>query len=527
MCRSSRLVAIVVGSWVLGVGTGAAAQDLVIANARILDGAGLSIDAGYIVVENGRIAAVAAGAPPAAGGTLVDAQGLTVLPGFIDAHRHIMRGDDETWFREQAAVRMREFLEAGFTTLMSGGGPVPGILELERRIEAGELEGPRIVTSGRADPGSFHTVEQARAQVRALAAAGVQIVKASVTPEQKEMLAVIVDEARQAGLDVMVHAVTVPAMIAAIEAGAAKLVHTPHDSFMTNEQAKRVADAGIENLSTVGFAVPVFGVFNDDNVPTFRDGSPWPAGILGTGSNAAGEKAVNARTLWDNGVVYGFGTDTDYLPREGLKHELRALNLMFSPQDILKLMGPNTAAFIERDDLGTIAPGKIADLVIVDGDPLDLIFDLLNVEVVIKGGEVVVDRRAASTQPASRAADEAAIRGVIRAFIDTREGNDADALTALLTADADQRVTSGNVRAGRGAVVSGSLETTRRTGGRREIAVDSLRFLGDDVAIADGRYDSIGRADGTDQRMLTSIVLRREAGAWKIAAIRNMIPTAP
>ena len=97
------------------------------------------------------------------------------------------------------------------------------------------------------------------------------------------MLAVVVDEARKHDLDVMVHAVTAPAMLAAIEAGAAKLVHTPHDSFLTNEQAKLVADAGIENLSTVGFAVPVFDVFNHDNVPTFRDGSPWPSGILGHG----------------------------------------------------------------------------------------------------------------------------------------------------------------------------------------------------------------------------------------------------
>jgi imidazolonepropionase-like amidohydrolase len=183
-------------------------------------------------------------------------------------------------------------------------------------------------------------------------------------------------------------------MKAAIAAGADKLVHTPHDSFMTNEDARLVADAGIENLSTVGFAVPTFGVFNDDNVPTFRDGSPWPGGILGTGSNAAGEKAVNARTLWDNGVVYGFGTDTGYEPRAGLAHELRGLNLMFSPLDIVELMGPNTAAFIEMsDELGTLAPGKLADIVIVDGDPLDLIFNLLNVRVVVKGGVIVADHR--------------------------------------------------------------------------------------------------------------------------------------
>jgi uncharacterized protein (TIGR02246 family) len=130
-----------------------------------------------------------------------------------------------------------------------------------------------------------------------------------------------------------------------------------------------------------------------------------------------------------------------------------------------------------------------------------------------------------AAQPADRAADEKAVRAVIQAFIDTREANDAAGLAALLTADVDQRQTSGNMRSGRDAVVSGSMATQQSTGGRRTITVDSLRFVGPDVAIADGRYDSIGRADGTDQRMLTSMVLRREGGAWKIAAIRNMLPS--
>lgn len=128
---------------------------------------------------------------------------------------------------------------------------------------------------------------------------------------------------------------------------------------------------------------------------------------------------------------------------------------------------------------------------------------------------------------AERAADDAAIRAVIQAFLDTRDRNDPAALAALLTADVDQRQTSGNLRSGREAIVSGSLETQQSTGGRRSITVDSLRFLGADVAIADGRYDSIGRADGTDRHMLTSMVLRREGAAWKIAAIRNMLPTSP
>ena len=128
---------------------------------------------------------------------------------------------------------------------------------------------------------------------------------------------------------------------------------------------------------------------------------------------------------------------------------------------------------------------------------------------------------------ADRAADEAAVRAVIKAFIDTREKNDAAGLAALLTPDVDQRQTSGNMRSGRDAVVSGTMQTQQSTGGSRTISIDSLRFVGADVAMVDGRYDSVGRSDGTDQRMLTSMVLRREGGSWKIAAIRNMLPNTP
>ena len=130
-------------------------------------------------------------------------------------------------------------------------------------------------------------------------------------------------------------------------------------------------------------------------------------------------------------------------------------------------------------------------------------------------------------QSANRAADETAIRAVVNAFLDTRDKNDPVALAALMTTDVDQQQTSGNVRRGRDAVVKGSLATQASTGGKRTITLDSVRFVTADVAIADGRYDSVGRADGSDRHMLTSMVLKREGGAWKIAAIRNMLPTAP
>ena len=382
----------------MGAAGNVSAQDLIISNARIIVGNGDVIEQGSIVVRGGRIATVAAGAVDTRDAPTIDARGMTAMAGFIDAHRHVIRGNPEQWFTEQAAARMQEFLEAGYTTLMSGGGPVPWIVQLKEQIERGDLTGPRIITSGRVDVGNLKTAEEARAQVQKLAQAGVEIIKARLDDtQQATILAAITDEAREHGLDVMVHATSPATMLAAVKAGARKLVHTPHNDWLTDADAGVVRDAGVEVLSTIGFGVPVFGVFNNENLPTFRDGQPWPTGInyyQGGRGREAGEKAVNGRTLWDNGVTYGFGTDTGYHPRAGLEHELRALNLMFSPQDIIRLMGPNTAAFIEKsNDLGTLQPGKLADIVILDGNPLEGYWNLLNARVVIKGGDVVVDKR--------------------------------------------------------------------------------------------------------------------------------------
>jgi len=359
------------------------------------------LEKGAVVVQGGRIASVgptASNAP--AGARTIDAKGMTVMPGFIDGHRHIIGGNTDQWFKEQAAVRMQEFLEAGYTTLMSGGGPVPGIVQLKERIEKGQIKGPRIITSGRADPPGFKTEQDARAAVQQLAKVGVEIIKARVdndpSPQQMAILAAVVDEGKKFKLDTMVHAVSPKAMLATVKAGAQKLVHTPHFGWLTEADAKVVRDAGVEVLSCAGFGVPVFGVYNQTNQPTFRDGKPWPEAILdGEGrGREAGYKAVNARTLWDGGVVYGFGTDTNYHPLEGLEHELRTLNLMFSPQDLIKLLGPNTAAFLDRSqDLGTLEPGKLADIVMLDGNPLEGYWNLLRTKLVVKGGDVVVDKR--------------------------------------------------------------------------------------------------------------------------------------
>jgi imidazolonepropionase-like amidohydrolase len=238
--------------------------------------------------------------------------------------------------------------------------------------------------------------------VQQLVKAGVEFIKVRIEPpadaNEVSILAAVADEAKKLNRHVMVHAVSPKAMLAAVKAGATKLVHTPHNGWLTTAEAEVVKNAGVEVLSCVGFGVPVFGVHNQENKPTFRDGKPWPESIQniqqpGRGIEA-GEKTVNARTLWDAGVVFGYGTDTGYSPKAGLAHELRALSLMFSSQDLIKLLGPNTAAFLDREkDLGTLESGKLADIVLLDGNPLEGYWNLLNARVVIKGGVVMVDKR--------------------------------------------------------------------------------------------------------------------------------------
>jgi imidazolonepropionase-like amidohydrolase len=303
---------------------------------------------------------------------------------------------------------MQAQLEAGYTTILSGGGPAEGNVVLRDRIESGEINGPRIIPSGRIGLAD-NTPETARQAVRDLAGAGVFWTgEISLTPAPRpslheiEVLEAIVDEAARAGVTVQVHAVSTPAMVAAVDAGVRRLVHIPNKDFVDRDAARKLANTNTMSLATIGFGAPVFGVFAEDNEARFRDGNPWPDSISGANrdaqdraiGNEIGFTIVNARTIWDEGAVLGYCTDTRYDPWAGLRHELESYNVMFSMEDIIRLMGPNTAAYINMgDELGTLETGKLADIVLLDGDPLEGYWNMLNALVVMKEGVVVVDKR--------------------------------------------------------------------------------------------------------------------------------------
>jgi imidazolonepropionase-like amidohydrolase len=390
-----RIILTIFAYLTIGTIASVSAQDLTITNARIVVANGSVIERGSVVVRAGKIVTAAAGVPATAAGTVIDAKGMTVMPGFIDAHRHINTGANEK-------AQMQAFLEAGYTTILSGGGPAEGNITLRDHIDSGQINGPRIIPSGSLRLAN-NTPENARAEIRKMAEMGIKFTgEISLTPipgpseKELEILRAVVDEAKKVGVMVQVHAVSTKAMVAAVEAGVPLLVHLPNKDFMSKDDAKKLAASGTKILGTVGFGTPVFGVFADDNQARFRDGRPWPDSIVDGVrlGEEAGYMPVNARTAWDAGAILGYCTDTTYEPLAGLDHELKTINPMFSMKDIIKMMGPNTASYIQMgDQLGTLEPGKIADIILLDGNPLEGYWNMLKTKVVVKGGRVVVDKR--------------------------------------------------------------------------------------------------------------------------------------
>ena len=402
------LLAILCGSVVAT--TVAHAQNLVVTNARILDGAGGEIANGTIVVEGGVIRSVRAGAAPAGSANVVDAGGRTVMPGFVDAHRHIGAAEP---------ALMKSFIDAGFTTVLDALSDVPALAAVRKRIDAGEIVGPRLKISGivplnqtalppgmdpaRRDPARMPfnerppvdstPPEQARAMVNRVADQGADNIKIILVASPKggdlTTLRAISDEAHKRGLRMITHTTAVVDAVMAADAGTDYFAHTPHIGWVDEEGAiEKIAKSGAPMVTTLGVFTPYFD--DSHNEGLFRDNGEFQWDTL----HSAGQGPVNDRLLWNAGVVIGYGTDTSFPPRDSLRHELRALSSVFGPKELVTILTKNAAICADVDEIaGTIETGKQADLVMIDGDPLKDIFAVLDVRLVVKGGKILSDRR--------------------------------------------------------------------------------------------------------------------------------------
>lgn len=356
------------------------AQNLLIENARIIVGNGEVIDNGSVAIRRGRVAGVSEETPADTDLPVLDAGGLTLMPGFIDAHRQVIQGDPEEWM-QQAAQRMQEYLEAGFTTVLSAGDPEQIILDLRDRLDARELRGPRLMVAAPVpivnDEGEPVAQDDIRQAVQDAALTGTDAIASAVraTPQGHERTALSTarHEADQQGLLAITHVESLQDVLAAIAGGSGYLTSTPNLEELDEATATQIVRTGAANAE--------YGLVMTS--------------ALGVAAPADAERgAANARLLRDAGIRYGFGTGTSLHPRDALRHELNTLQPVFSNHDVVDILTRSAAYAVRRDDaLGTLELGKIADIVIVGDDPLSNLESLSDVKVVVRTGQVVVDNR--------------------------------------------------------------------------------------------------------------------------------------
>lgn len=388
------------------VPTGLPAQEpvTVIRAARVLDGAGRAIPNATIVVRGSRIAAIGPNAAVPAGARVYDLATLTVLPGLIDAHDHLAwhfnpqgryhaGNDGESEFEGALAIagNANETLRAGITTAQSLGSREDKALRAS--IARGEIPGPRLLTSlipltERSSPDSLRRLVHERKDQ------GADVIKLFASKSIRdggtqtmtdEQLAAACGEAKSVGLRTIVHAHSAESMRAAALAGCSQI---EHGVFATPEVLRLLAERKVyfdpqvclvfRNYLDNRAKYEGIGNYNDSGFASMERALPLAA--------KAYKQAIATPGL---DVVYGTDAVAGAHGRNVEELVCRVHDGGQKPMDaIVAATSLNARAMGMADSLGTLAVGKLADLIAVEGDPSRDIEALRRVRFVMKNGQV-------------------------------------------------------------------------------------------------------------------------------------------